>query len=45
MRAGEEDISVVVGNANTLKVLDICPKDFLSLEEGIAKTIPYYRGD
>jgi len=45
MRAGEEDISVVVGNANTLKVLDICPKDFLSLEEGIAKAIPYYRGD
>jgi UDP-glucose 4-epimerase len=44
MRAGEPENSIVIGNPSTLKPLydGNIPK-LISLEEGLLKTIPYYR--
>jgi nucleoside-diphosphate-sugar epimerase len=41
MRPGEDKNSTVVGNVETLKPLDF--EEFVSLEEGLNKTIPWYR--
>jgi len=41
MRPGEEKNSTVIANSETLKPLDF--NNFVSLEEGLNKTIPWYR--
>ena len=42
MRPGEDKMSTVVANISTLKPLKF--DNFVSLEEGIEKTIPWYEG-
>jgi len=41
MRKGEPETSIIEANLSTLKPLDYIPK--VSFEEGISKTIPYYK--
>jgi UDP-glucose 4-epimerase len=43
MRAGEPEGSVVKGDPKTLEVLDYSKKDLTSLEEGLKKTITWYK--
>lgn len=43
MRPGEEVGGIVLADPNTLAPLDIYKRDFVSLEEGLARTIEYYR--
>jgi len=43
MRPGEEPESVVKANVETLKCLDFSPEDMTCLEEGIRKTVEWYR--
>jgi nucleoside-diphosphate-sugar epimerase len=43
MRPGEEEHGVVLANPDTLAPLGITPESFVSLEEGLARTIEYYR--
>jgi len=43
MRAGEPEESVVKGDPKTLEVLDYSKKDLTSLEEGLKKTITWYK--
>lgn len=44
MRPGEEEHGVVLANPDTLEVLGIHKKDFVSLEDGLRRTVEYYRG-
>lgn len=45
MRPGEPDHSVVLGRPDTLKPLGLIPsQDFVPLEEGIHRTVKYFRG-
>jgi UDP-glucose 4-epimerase len=44
MRAGEPERSVVLGDPATLKPLGYGPGDLTSLEEGMARTVRWYRG-
>ena len=43
MRPGEEEHGVVLADPTTLAPLGITPESFVSLEEGLRKTISYYR--
>jgi UDP-glucose 4-epimerase len=43
MRPGEEEHGVVLAIPDTLAPLGITPESFVSLEEGLARTIEYYR--
>ena len=44
MRPGEPEHSVVLGDPTTLSVLGIrADEDFVSLEDGVAKTVDYFR--
>lgn len=43
MRPGEEEHGVVLADPNTLAPLGILPESFVSLEDGLARTIEYYR--
>ncbi len=43
MRAGEPERSVVLGDPTTLKPLGIAPQDLATLEDGMERTIRWYR--
>ena len=43
MRKGEETLSTVVADTNTLKPIGMEKHTFVTLEEGIKQTIPYYK--
>lgn len=43
MRAGEEPGAIVLGNPETLAPLGVEPKDLMTLKEGVARTIQWYR--
>lgn len=43
MRPGEEEHGVVLARPETLKPLGINPENFVSLEDGLARTVEYYR--
>ena len=43
MRPGEPERSVVLGDPNTLRPLGILPSDLTSLEQGIERTVKWYR--
>lgn len=43
MRPGEEPNSKVSADPETMEAAGINPRDFVSLEEGVAETIAYYR--
>lgn len=43
MRPGEEEHGVVIANPDTLAVLDIFKEDFVPLEEGLARTVAWFK--
>lgn len=43
MRPGEEEHGIVLADPSTLNALGISDKDFVSLEDGLERTIEYYR--
>lgn len=43
MRPGEEEHGIVLANPDTLEPLGISKKDFVSLEDGLAKTVEWFR--
>ncbi len=43
MRPGEPENSEVVGNPETLRCLEVDPKDMVTLEDGLGRTIPWFR--
>lgn len=43
MRAGEPERSVVVGDPRTLEPLGLRAEDLLTLDEGLARTVAFYR--
>lgn len=43
MRAGEEPGAIVLGDPHTLRPLGIEPQDLVTLKEGVARTIEWYR--
>lgn len=42
MRPGEEEHGVVIADPSSLSVLGIYPEDFVSLEEGLARTVDWF---
>jgi len=43
MRQGEPERSVVVGNPETLRPLGINKEQMLGLDEGLRRTVAYYK--
>lgn len=43
MRPGEDANSIVLANPRTLGVLDIMPEDMITLEEGVRRSVAYYK--
>jgi len=43
MRGGEPEKAVVLGNPNTMLPIGVKQKQLLSLEEGIKKTVNFYK--
>ena len=43
MRGGEPENAVVLGNPDTMLPVDVNRNQLLSLEEGIKKTVNYYK--
>lgn len=44
MRPGEDERSVVLGDPLTLQAIGIQKDSLISLEEGVRRTVPYFRG-
>ncbi len=44
MRAGEPEGAVVIADPSTMAPLDMKAEDLVQLEEGVAATIPFYKG-